>query len=1307
MTVWERIKQLSEKLGSSSAGRVASKVFQTTPPGQAIVQAKKGLQAVGRWEAPVRDAIRQTAPGTVQRFGNKLTGQGTFFQRTPVLRNVQNMASNVGQVVASGATDIVSNAYKGLSDRPNRGVSAFGTPIKPKYVLGATRGVSKIAAAGTPFFQGANIVSNLPARIGEVDLFRRFAGGITEGMSQTPGLRSSADNKTMKIFGQDIDPIKAVGSMVGYVKNPQNKEILDVTGKIFPTVKNAGVIKWLGSTFVRGIFEDLALEYPDMPDNLSTKEKAKWVLQTGLRGGVMEVGGQTIMQGGGEIVQKAVKQFIGDEKALAYMFDFVRSKITGKGRSRLLRTSFNKSGEKVTEGSLGLIRKVIGKDGIERYQNKSGSSKGGQWASLDSDRVGEIERLARDPFVNLADLSAKTRGQVNEYRFINKLEDQLRAARVSKMRFKQDPDNPRRFTRMPPEEMMGAMAGVEPYQDEEGNWKVKYNAERGVLGMGLMAGRQALDNSAIKNADGELKAKVEPQAKIREILPFEKEMDELKGQTKQQLERRGPKQEEPFVRATLTDQRASGKLQEKAIPKTPLQRLNQDQQKVKGSESFESIISREGVTVKEKINLLDYIRTPDRVLTKMGLGEESKYLRKQYNSYLQELPKEIDRITQWQKRVPDSSQKLFQYLDGQDVKLNKEELKVAGEIKSYLKVWADRLELPEDNRIANYITRIFEKDFIQKEFDPELALLIRDKVPGSVYDPFLQKRLGKLGYVEDVWRALDAYVKRGTRKVNLDPALAKIKDASNGLEDSQFNYVKSYIDRVNMRPTQLDNLADNTIKQVVGYKFGQRPTAYLTRKARQAVYRGTLGLNPATALKNLSQGANTYAVLGEKYTLKGYIDLITNGVDELKKVGVLDDGIIQDRTLSANKKFIQGVDKVLFSIFDFTEKINRGSAYYGAKAKAISQGKSEKQAIEYGLKIVRDTQFTFGSVDTPVALQSDIAKIFSQFQTFTLKQGEFLSEQVAKKNYAGLLRYAGATVVFIATIGKSLGMDFKDIIPSFRFDIPPTLKAPIEGVKALLGTKDEYGQERDTEQKLKDVGKSLIPFIPGGTQIRKSVQGAKLIDRGYSATPAGKARFLAPQSTFGKIKAVLFGQYNTPEGREWVNKGFPYLSDKQTLELEKRLDNPESAKFYFDSVMQAKDVETPSTDESADFNKLQKKYPKTYLYHSAEKMYSDINKLKKTDVEGKRALLNEYKARGFDGDELKNTLLKIIELDKEGMARSDREMLLYQGQARAYKIIERFDGLEDKKRKKELLNLYRKYGIINEEIEQYIIKLKG
>ena len=555
--------------------------------------------------------------------------------------------------------------------------------------------------------------------------------------------------------------------------------------------------------------------------------------------------------------------------------------------------------------------------------------------------------------------------------------------------------------------------------------------------------------------------------------------------------------------------------------------------------SYSKVIRDMATPIEKKITVLDYLRTPDKVLVKIGMENEAKVLRTQYEKYIKELPQEIEKVTNWAKQTtPSENVEIFKFLDGQKVELSEKTQKIANEIKSYLKEWANKLKLPEEHRISNYITHIFDEELIQKEFPDELARIIQDKVAGSVYDPFTLKRLGVKGYVEDTWQALDAYVKRGVRKYNLDPALEKIKKASKNLEVSQFNYVKSFIDRVNMRPTEIDILIDNFIKSSpIGYKLGQRPVAKLSKAGRQMIFRGGLGLNISSALRNLSQGANTFAKLGTRWTTSGYIDMVKhwNG-KELEDVGVLADNFIEDRVLSSSKKFLEKLDKGLFYLFDRAEKINRGAAYYGAKNKALAAGKTLSEAIESGKKMVRDTQFVFGKIDTPVALQSDLVKVVTQFQTFTIKQIEFLTEMAKNKEFAGLIRYIGSTLLFIGAIGKSFGMSPKDMIPTYRFGSPPALKPILETGKALLNTPDKYGKTRDMGEKTSDIFKSLVPFVPAGGQIKKTIGGLNTYSQGGQKNVKGKYQYEVSKNKKNLLKSAVFGKYATPEAIEYYSK---------------------------------------------------------------------------------------------------------------------------------------------------------------------------
>lgn len=675
--------------------------------------------------------------------------------------------------------------------------------------------------------------------------------------------------------------------------------------------------------------------------------------------------------------------------------------------------------------------------------------------------------------------------------------------------------------------------------------------------------------------------------------------------------------------------------------------------------------------LKGKVNLLDYIRTPDRVLKKIGFEKEAQFLRNQYEEYVKELPKNIDKITAWADQVPkDAGERIFQWLDGKEVQLYGNELKVAGEIKVYLKEWADRLNLPEDNRVTNYITHLFEDQLVAKEFDEDLAKIIANKIPGEVYDPFLLRRLGAQGYKQDVWASLDAYVKRATRKVHLDPALEKMQDKAgasleySNLEKSQFDYIKNYIDRVNLRPTDLDSLLDTGFKQIFGYSLGQRPINRLTGLMRRLTYRGMLGLNLGSALRNLSQGVNTYATLGERDTFLGYAKLFSKeNRDELEREGVLANNFIQDRALSSTKKLIEKADKGLWVFFDTAEKLNRGSAYLGAKTKGLRKGMTEKEAIQYAKNIVRKTQFNYDPVDTPVGLSSDLIKTLMQFQTYTTKQTEFLAELAHDRNFAGLARYALSGLAFVYTIGQAFGMEPKELLPVYRFDTPPSLKFPAELTKALFDAPDKYGNDRDFEQKTKDVAKTLWGVIPGGMQLKKTVQGLEANQEGGSYDASGKKQFEVGGSTLKETQSALFGKYASKEAKDYFDKG---TGDK-TFDTLKEKDN------------------TVKADQR-------------------KRVKEEVDDLRGADKAEVKARLLELARE--DKDVAEKVLDGLIE-EKQNISSFEKKLKEASVDVRAEYVAEKLAELDTKEEKKQyILDLTGK-GIMTESVLDRLIELKG
>lgn len=636
--------------------------------------------------------------------------------------------------------------------------------------------------------------------------------------------------------------------------------------------------------------------------------------------------------------------------------------------------------------------------------------------------------------------------------------------------------------------------------------------------------------------------------------------DALRPSTETETEHATHAEEQSKYIDSLSKEKVDGK----PINKTPATQLAKLGKGPDGG-SWESLVKgySRNLPKAARVNLLDYLGTPEFVLEKIGLQKPAEMLQDAKDTYRRTLKKEIATISDWKGRVendpaarPHSATRIFRYLNG-DARYAKSEMtptevEVAGQIKTYLKGWADRLHLPEDNRIGNYITHIFDKDAVdlpgESAFDdPDLAVIMESQPAKSVYNPFLEKRVNAPGYKEDVWAALDAYVKRGSRKEAMDPALEALEIAAHKLGPEEYKYVTTLTHRINMRPTDIDKLFDNLIKDHVGGRFTERPTAYLTGKTRAVFYRGTIGGNASSALRNLSQGANTYAKLGERHTAAGYIKifkhLATGDLSELYDQGILDEGLVQDKKLGIYKTTLQKADPILYGMFDLAEKINRGAAYYGAKSLYYSKnmrmleghqifapGASEAEAAKFGKRIVRETQFAFGQVDSPVILSSDLVKTLTQLGSYGVKQGEFLGRMIKNKEWGGLIRYTTASLLFVYTIGRAFGMKPDQLIPTIGLNAPIVSAASAAG-DAVFGNTPQARASAVTQ--LENVA---VDAIPAGAQLKKTIQGLGAYNAGKDTTATGKTRYTIPHNPGTLMQAALFGKSALPQAQAYYSK---------------------------------------------------------------------------------------------------------------------------------------------------------------------------
>ena len=73
--------------------------------------------------------------------------------------------------------------------------------------------------------------------------------------------------------------------------------------------------------------------------------------------------------------------------------------------------------------------------------------------------------------------------------------------------------------------------------------------------------------------------------------------------------------------------------------------------------------------------------------------------------------------------------------------------------------------------------------------------------------------------------------------------------------------------------------------------------------------------------------------------------------------------------------------------------------------------------------------------------------------------------------------------------------------------------------------------------------------IGGGGQAKKTIEGIQAYNQGASLSNKGLMRFPIEQTPLNRLRTTLFGQYSTPEAREYFDKDRRTLSEKQTQQV--------------------------------------------------------------------------------------------------------------------------------------------------------------
>lgn len=447
------------------------------------------------------------------------------------------------------------------------------------------------------------------------------------------------------------------------------------------------------------------------------------------------------------------------------------------------------------------------------------------------------------------------------------------------------------------------------------------------------------------------------------------------------------------------------------------------------------------------------------------------------------------------------------------------------------------------------------------------------------------------------------------------------------IKDIQNNKLSKYVAWLDEQANSLAG-KKGAIDRATERFLGRRIYSIL-QTAKKQVGSNMTGLNVGSSITNFAADIQamaktnpiaftkgTISTIGNIFHNDGFIDksdfLTTRfGSDVISKK-------LWQKLSNAGQIFMSGTDW-------FTSNQIVRSKYF----EGISKGMNEKEAINYADNFAARIMGDRGQGSTAEIFNSKTLGLVTQFQLETVNYWENLTHDT-KMDANGGVKYAASAVFntgvlfglshfFNMFTKKVMGRDVmfdpieivktifgldddekdksiqdrlidanKQLIDNLPFAniltgggrIPTTEAFSGLGTltKKITGQSDSYGNEI----KWKDVGIDFAESLPywmlptGYGQGKKTVKGLSMysLDKPVagSYTNSGNLRFTADESTWGKIKASLFGQYSSNSANDYVNSGYKTIDKKNIDELKKLEMNSTEYREYQSNLKEAKKI---------------------------------------------------------------------------------------------------------------------------------------
>lgn len=401
-----------------------------------------------------------------------------------------------------------------------------------------------------------------------------------------------------------------------------------------------------------------------------------------------------------------------------------------------------------------------------------------------------------------------------------------------------------------------------------------------------------------------------------------------------------------------------------------------------------------------------------------------------------------------------------------------------------------------------------------------------------------------------------AYLRAGARKKFFGPVVEKWEPAIGKMHPDKRRMYEDFVNMVLGRPSREERITNELIKNIVNpiirplrKEIGGRPAQVITSMIADMTYTATIGGNIFSGIKNLTQqflaiyAIDTNPIKGWNYWLKARALRATpQGKELLRYCWVSQDRDYLAAIDIADNTFgmIVGdkVDKakdILFMPYKGADTDNVHQSYAMGVLKALDEGKSWNDVIEFGNEFAGDTQYLYG-MDNPTKLRGPFGRLAFLFMSWPINFMRLLYKAY-KANPARIATLVAGYAASLWALSKATGIDFSSSagpsstvqswlpVKALRGEMSPPIKAAKLGydviqmrLDGLLNGTDEELFEEVKHDFFEALKRSTVPAYSQYSRIETFVDAA--LNDWWVYDVKGRKRY---QMTSGEAVRGLFG----------------------------------------------------------------------------------------------------------------------------------------------------------------------------------------